>query len=260
MKSLKAFAAALAVATVVVVSAPTAWATHRGESMQVSKTTGLSDGESVTVTFKGFRPQSQGGMEVKLAIAGEGKYTGAPTKLNYDEFATAPATQVAADGSGSFTVQVIADHGAAQDGSSLNCMQIQCWIALVQLPFGEKPEPYSATTPISFTGGFGSTPTSASTQPPTTPVPTSAVAETTTTSVTTTTVAATSTTGASTTSTTPASTTTSTTTTTVTPAASSDDSGSSSGGLWIAIAAVAVAAVGGGAYFVKKKAKQPLGE
>ena len=90
-------AVALAVGTLALVGTAPAGAVHAGESITVSKTTGLSDGDAVTVTVGGFTPNAQ---PVKLVIAGQGTLVTIPDKLNFEEYAVAPTVQIAADGRG----------------------------------------------------------------------------------------------------------------------------------------------------------------
>lgn len=214
---------------------------HADEKVEVSKSTDLSDGETVKVTFSGFTP---GGKPAKVVIAGQGELTTIPDKLNFDEYAVAPEVTVAADGTGSADLVVVADHGTVQDGTTLDCKTKQCWIVVVQEPF--LPQPNYDTVPITFAGGSVAAPTTVAGATETTAV----TAETTPT-----TVAA-----AATTTTTAAEATTTTEAeleTTATSADSSDDDESGSGALYAIIAAVVVVLGAGG--FVIARRKPPVG-
>ena len=250
-------ATALGLAWLAFTVAP-AGATHAGEKMTVSKTTGLVDGDTVKVTFSGFVPGGVTGQHpnAKIVIAGQGTFTGIPDKLNFDEYANAPQVLVGPDGSGASDYVVFADHGTVQDGTTLNCNVNKCWLVVIQEPFlGPEGQPRYAATPITF-GAGGGVP-APSTPAPTVPAATvpganttvAPVAETTTTAAvaetTTTTVAETTTTEATTTTTTPED-------STVTV----EDEGSNTG-LIVGIAVAAAAVLGGGAFLATRK-KPPL--
>lgn len=178
-------------------AAPPAAAHHAGETVTLSRSEGLNDGDTVTVSFTNF---AAGGKPVKLVIAGQGRLVTIPDKLNFDEYAAAPEVTVNADGSGSGEIVAIADHGTVRDGTTLDCRVQQCWVVAVQEPF--LPEPYYATAPIYFSGGSvapststppdtGAPSTESSTTPtsttPTSTTPTSTTTSSSTTSTTTTT-------------------------------------------------------------------------
>ena len=236
------------IATGLVGASGWAGADHAGEAAVVSKTTDLVDGDTVTVQFSNF---VAGGQPVRVVIAGQGTFTTQPDKLNYDDYGSAQQFNVNADGTGSATVQVVADHGLAYDSTPLNCMNVPCWLVVIQPPLAT---PHFVATPISFRGGVAHPdqvkPTDAptTTAPPTSttvPAPTSSA------------VVATSTKSTSTSTTTAApSTTTSTTIQTVT--VSEPESGGSAG-LWIGIGVVAVVAIAGAFVAVKKKS-DPLAD
>jgi hypothetical protein len=139
-----------AVASLAVMSlwAPVAAADHAGETVTVSKTTDLAEGETVTVRFSGF---TFGGDKARVVTAGQGKLTTVPDKLNFDEYANAPTVDVGPDGTGSFEYVVVSDHGTTPSGAALNCKVEQCWIIVVQTPF--RPQPNYASVPITFAGG-----------------------------------------------------------------------------------------------------------
>ena len=212
-------------AAVVLIGGAQASADHAGETITVSQTSGLADGDTVKVTVAGFTPNAK---PVKLVIAGQGKLVTIPDKLNFDEYASAPTVAIAADGTGSADFVVTSDHGTVQDGSMLDCTSAQCWIIAVQEPF--LPQPNYASSEISF----GDAPPPA---PATTAVaaPESTVAPTT--SAPPTTEAATTTTELD-------------TDETAAPAEDDDDGGSAL--LWVIIAA-AVVVIGAGAFFLTRR-------
>jgi hypothetical protein len=242
------------VAVFTVASAGPSGATHAGESIQVSKTTGLADGEVVTVSFANFTPADAGGKPAKIVIAGQGVLTTIPDKLNFEEYATAVEVPVAPDGTGVAELVVFADHGTMNDGTTLDCNVQDCWIVAVQEPF--LPQPNYATQQISF--GAAPAPVAAPAAPsgpvapvttappatvaPETTVPPATVAPATTIATTTTTVA---------------------TTTTVkerveTAAASSvKDAGTDTGAVFGIIGVLAVLVAGGGFLATRKKASLP---
>jgi hypothetical protein len=223
----RAAAAALLAAGLIVLVGSPAGAKHAGESITVSKTTGLVDGDTVQVTVSGFAPNAK---PVKLVIAGQGDLVTIPDKLNFDEYAVAPEVPIAADGSGSAELIVTADHGTVQDGSTLDCSTARCWIIAVQEPF--LPQPNYASQEIFFGSNGPATTTTA------------APAETTTTAAATTTEAPTTTSEV---------TETEDEIDTEETAAVEDDDTGGSNGLLIAIIAVVVVAVGVGGYFLTKK-------
>ncbi len=196
--------------------AGTASATHAGETIVVSKTTGLADGETVHVTVSNFTPAAK---PVKIVIAGQATFTGVPSKLNFTEYAAAPTITLAADGTGEADYAVKIDHGMDNDGNPLVCGKggQQCWLIAVQEPF--LPQPNYASQEITFGDAA-----------PTGPTVTIA-APTTTAAVTTTTAP-------------PVETTTTTAKATVTVTDDSKDNGSNTG-LIVGIAAGAVVVLGG---------------
>jgi hypothetical protein len=207
-------------------------ADHAGETLTASKTDGLNDGDTVTVTFANFNPA---GKPVKVVIAGQGKLTTIPDKLNFDEYAVAPTANVGSGGGGSVDIIVVADHGTVQDGTTLDCKTQQCWIIAVQEPF--LPQPNYASVPITFAGGSVA---AATTAPPTAAPDTTAVpAETTTTLVEETT-------------TTEVEATTTTTEVVADDAAASEEDGGGSGLTYAIIAVVAALAAGAGYYFTRR--------
>lgn len=127
--------------------AGTASATHAGETITVSKTTGLADGETVHVTVSHFTPNAK---PVKIVIAGQATFTGVPSKLNFTEYASAPTITLAADGTGEADYAVKIDHGMDNDGNPLVCGKggQQCWLIAVQEPF--LPQPNYASQEITF--------------------------------------------------------------------------------------------------------------
>jgi hypothetical protein len=225
------------VAGVLLVGAAPASAKHAGETITLSKSEGLSDGETIRVTVTGFTPNAK---PVKLVIAGQGTLVTIPDKLNFDEYAVAPEVPIGPDGSGSTDFVVTSDHGVVQDGSTLDCTVSQCWVVAVQEPF--LPQPNYASQEIYF----GAAPTTA---PPVTAPPTTAPP-----------VTAAPTTAAPTTAA-PATTTTSTSTTTTTEkpddtekaSATEEDEGGGNAALWAIIAAVVVVVAGGGFYLTRRK-------
>jgi len=127
--------------------AGTASATHAGETIAVSKTSGLADGETVHVTVSHFTPAAK---PVKLVIAGQATFDGVPSKLNFTEYAAAPTITLAADGTGEADYAVKIDHGLDNDGNPLVCGKDgqQCWLIAVQEPF--LPQPNYAAQQITF--------------------------------------------------------------------------------------------------------------
>jgi len=219
---------------------------HANETVTVTKTDGLADGETVRVTFSGFTP---GGKPAKVVIAGQGELVTIPDKLNFDEYGSAPTVEIGPDGTGSVDFQVTADHGTVQDGSTLNCLNQQCWVVVVQEPF--LPQPNYDTVPITFAGGTLA-PTAAA-APPTTVAPVTTAPPVATTAPATTAAP-----------TTTAPTTTAPTTTTTEAAidaerasATTEDDGGSSGALFAIIAGV-VAVLGVGGYLIARR-KPPVG-
>lgn len=166
-------AAAVLFASTMIGLGGTAGADHAGEAISVSKTQELNDGDTLTVSLTNFQA---GGKPVKLVIAGQGKLTTIPDKLNFDEYAVAPQVTVNADGTGTGEIIALADHGTVQDGSTLDCRVQQCWVVAVQEPF--LPQPNYATVPIYFAGGSVTPETTAppATTPGTTVAPSSSVA------------------------------------------------------------------------------------
>lgn len=224
--------------------APTAAADHAEEKVEVSKTADLVDGETVKVTFSGFTP---GGRPAKAVIAGQGKLTTIPDKLNLDEYGAAPAVDVAADGTGSFDLVVVADHGTVRDGTTLDCKIQQCWIVVVQEPF--LPQPNYNSVPITFAGGSVVAPSTTVAGGETTTVPLDPA-------VSTTAAAAESTTTAA-----PADASTTTTEADTAPTSTSgdssgDDEDGGSGALY-AIIAVVVVALGAGGFVIARR-KPPV--
>lgn len=231
MRTMFRAAAAVMLATgLLVVAGTPVSARHAGESITVSKTSGLVDGDSVTVTVAGFTPNAN---PVKLVIAGQGELVTIPDKLNFDEYGSAPTVAIGPDGSGTAEFIVTSDHGTVQDGSTLDCLTTQCWIIAVQEPF--LPQPNYASQEIFF-GDAGPAPTT--TAPPVAPAETPTTAapvETTTTEAATTTTESTA-----------------EKLDTDETAAVEDEEGGGSG-LLIAIVAVVVVVVGVGGYFLTKK-------
>ena len=143
-----AIGAVALVALLTVALAGPSGATHAGEAIQVSRTTGLADGDVVTVSFSNFTPADAGGKPVKIVIAGQGVLTTIPDKLNFEEYATTTEVPVAPDGTGVAEFVVFADHGTVNDGTTMDCTKQDCWIVAVQEPF--LPQPNYATQQISF--------------------------------------------------------------------------------------------------------------
>lgn len=226
------------------VAALPASAHHADEKVEVSKTTDLTDGDTLKVTFSGFTP---GGKPAKVVIAGQGELTTIPDKLNFDEYGSAPSVEVAADGTGSFDFVATSDHGTVQDGSTLNCLVQQCWVIVVQEPF--LPQPNYDSVPVTFVGGSVAAPT---TEAPATPTTVTDVAETT--AAPAVTEAPATTVASEVTSTTAADTTTESASSAVVDDA--DDEGGS-GALYAIIAAVVVVLGVGG--FVIARRKPPVG-
>lgn len=153
MRILTRVGAAMAVVALALgLFAGTSSANHSGEAIQVSKTSGLSDGETVAVTLSGFVPGGNDGQHpnAKLVIAGQGDFSTIPDKLNFEEYASAIEVVIQPDGTGVGELLVYADHGTQQDGTQLNCNTDPCWIVAVQEPF--LPQPNYATVPITFGG------------------------------------------------------------------------------------------------------------
>lgn len=243
----RAAAATLGAGVALALVAGPVGATHKGEKITVSKTTGLADGDTVRVTFSGFAPGGVDGVHpnAKIVVAGQATFNGIPDKLNFDEYASAPEVLVQPDGTGAADYTVYADHGTMQDGTTLNCNTAKCWLIVIQEPFlGPEGQPRYAAQEISF--GTAVAPTTAAPVAPTTaaPVETTTIppaAETTTTAaaaVTTTTVAATTTTEAA------------------TEAAGDvtvDDEGGSNTGVIVGVAVAAALVLGGGAFVATRK-------
>ena len=146
MKTTMRVTAALVFATALLaVGVGQASAKHAGESITVSTTTGLADGDTVRVTVAGFTPNAN---PVKLVIAGQGDLVTIPDKLNFDEYAVAPEVPIAANGTGATDFVMTSDHGTVQDGTTLDCLVDQCWLIAVQEPF--LPQPNYASQAISF--------------------------------------------------------------------------------------------------------------
>lgn len=144
-RRVRAAVAAILVTAVAVVVAGTAGADHAGESITLSQNSGLSDGDTITVTVSGFVPDAR---PVKLVVAGQGKLVTIPDKLNFDEYAVAPEVSISADGTGTAEFLMYADRGTVQDGTTLNCNVDRCWVIAVQEPF--LPEPYYASAEVFF--------------------------------------------------------------------------------------------------------------
>ena len=180
MRALRVVGAIAAIsATTVLGLAGSASATHAGETITVSKSAGLADGETVHVSFTHFTPAAK---PVKIVIAGQSTFDGVPSKLNFTEYAAAPTVTVNPDGTGEADYVVKIDHGLDNDGNPLVCGKNgqQCWLIVVQEPF--LPQPNYASQEITF----GDAPAAAvTTLAPTTLAPTTlaptTVAETTTT-------------------------------------------------------------------------------
>lgn len=232
-------------ASIALVAGPVG-ATHKGEKITVSKTTGLADGDTVRVTFSGFAPGGVDGSHpnAKIVVAGQGSFNGIPDKLNFDEYASAPEVLVQPDGTGAADYTVYADHGTVQDGSSLNCNVTKCWLIVIQEPFlGPEGQPRYAAQEISF--GAATAPTTAAPVAPTTAAP---VVETTVAPV-----AETTTTAAVATTTTEAATTTTEAEAEAAGDVTVEDDGGSNTGLIIGIVAGALVVLGGGAFLATRK-------
>jgi len=161
--------------------APTAGATHDGETITVSKFSGLSDGEVVQVTFGGMTPASAGGKPVKVVIAGQKEFTTVPDKLNFAEYGAATPIPVAEDGTGSTAFTATIDHGTDNTGAPFVCgPTTPCYIVAIQEPF--LPLPRWSVQEVTFgtAPAPGPAPTeAATTAAPTTTAPTTAVPTTT---------------------------------------------------------------------------------
>ena len=88
------------------------------QSISVSQTQGLQDGQTVTVNLAGFVPGGNDGQHpnAKLVIAGQGEFSTIPDKLNFEEYASAIEVPIQPDGTGVGELLVYADHGTQQDG------------------------------------------------------------------------------------------------------------------------------------------------
>jgi hypothetical protein len=203
-------------------SASASRAVHAGETITVSQSTGLADGQTVTVSFTNFTPNAK---PVKVVIAGQTGFTTVPDKLNFAEYAVAPSVPVNPDGTGSIDYVVKIDHGIDNVGNPLVCGQNgqQCWLTVIQEPF--LPQPNYAQQEIFFgSAGPATTAAPVATAAPTTAAPTTTSAPATTT----------------------------TEKPVVTPAATTDDSGSNTG-LIIGIAAAAVVLLGGLGFILSRR-------
>lgn len=154
---------------------PSVGATHDGETITVSRFSGLSDGEVVQVTFGGMTPASAGGKPVKVVISGQKEFTTVPDKLNFAEYGAATPIPVADDGTGSTPFTATIDHGTDNTGAPFVCgPTTPCYIVAIQEPF--LPLPRWAVQEITFGAAPGPAPTEAAT----TAAPTTAAAPTTT--------------------------------------------------------------------------------
>ena len=140
------------IALALVAMTGTGSANHQGETIQLSKSAALVDGETLTVSISGFTPGGVDGKHpnAKLVIAGQGEFTTIPDKLNFEEYASAVEVPIQPDGTGTGQLLVYADHGTVQDGSSLNCATDPCWVVAVQEPF--LPQPNFASQQVTFGG------------------------------------------------------------------------------------------------------------
>ena len=153
MRILNRLCVAIAVAALALVAmVGTSSATHQGETIQLSKSAALIEGETITINITGFTPGGVDGNHpnAKLVVAGQGEFNTIPDKLNFEEYASAVEVPIGADGTGSGQLQVYADHGTVQDGSTLNCATAPCWVVAVQEPF--LPQPNYASQQITFGG------------------------------------------------------------------------------------------------------------
>lgn len=125
--------ALLACLAILALAAPTAGADHAGEVVELSKSEGLTDGETVTITWSGFQP----GVQANIMVVGEFPIATIPTRMNMEEFGqfTAPTDDT---GAGSTEYQVVKDHGTDTTGAPLVCgADTQCWVVVQQVPFTE---------------------------------------------------------------------------------------------------------------------------
>jgi hypothetical protein len=132
-------------------------ADHASETLTLSKSEGVTDGETVTLNFAGMLKP---GETTVLAIMANTFPVVGPDAFNLEEFDPSKTYPVNPDGTGAIEFVANIDHG------TFNCLEIQCYVVVFQ---GIGNDSYTAGAPINFAGAGAET--VPATEPPVTEPP-----------------------------------------------------------------------------------------